>query len=207
MTNFKCGRIHGCCTHTASPPWVKSASAPAAMRHNHLSAGAAQQQQTATAYHRPFCNSSDRRVPSTILSKSHTSQQSQPTVQAKVAADAYWLPRRTYCKRCSTVVAAHAGPPETVNTDTKRLAVFVSGGGSNFKAIHAACLSGHINAEVVVSTKPNWCGHRTSSTVIARHSLSVAAVPADKRYYSQVHPALKHMQSHHKSLLGAASTL
>jgi folate-dependent phosphoribosylglycinamide formyltransferase PurN len=29
--------------------------------------------------------------------------------------------------------------------------VFVSGGGSNFKAIHAAILEGHINADVVVS--------------------------------------------------------
>jgi hypothetical protein len=51
----------------------------------------------------------------------------------------------------STVV--QAGPPEHVDTagSKKRLAVFVSGGGSNFKAIHTACQKGLINAEVVVS--------------------------------------------------------
>jgi hypothetical protein len=49
--------------------------------------------------------------------------------------------------------ALQAGPPEHVDAagSKKRLAVFVSGGGSNFKAIHAACLKGTINAEVVVS--------------------------------------------------------
>jgi hypothetical protein len=45
-----------------------------------------------------------------------------------------------------------AAPPQDLNTGSKaRLAVFVSGGGSNFKAIHAACQDGRINAEVVVS--------------------------------------------------------
>ncbi len=38
-------------------------------------------------------------------------------------------------------------------TPKARLAVFVSGGGSNFKAIHAAILDGRINAEVVVSRR------------------------------------------------------
>jgi hypothetical protein len=46
-----------------------------------------------------------------------------------------------------------AGPPEqhSCNESKKKLAVFVSGGGSNFKAIHTAILKGHINADVVVS--------------------------------------------------------
>jgi hypothetical protein len=46
-----------------------------------------------------------------------------------------------------------AGPPEqhSCNDSKKKLAVFVSGGGSNSKAIHAACLKGQINADVVVS--------------------------------------------------------
>jgi phosphoribosylglycinamide formyltransferase len=50
-------------------------------------------------------------------------------------------------------MVVQAGPPEHVDTagNKKRLAVFVSGGGSNFKAIHTACQKGFINAEVVVS--------------------------------------------------------
>ena len=50
-------------------------------------------------------------------------------------------------------VMPQAGPPDHISTggQKKRLAVFVSGGGSNFKAIHAACQKGIINAEVVVS--------------------------------------------------------
>ncbi|KAF8069580.1 PUR3 [Scenedesmus sp. PABB004] len=49
-------------------------------------------------------------------------------------------------------LAAAAGPPDAAGAPgpRKKLAVFVSGGGSNFKAIHAACLSGAINADVVV---------------------------------------------------------
>lgn len=53
-------------------------------------------------------------------------------------------------RRSST--AAAASPPQELSTGSKaRLAVFVSGGGSNFKAIHAACQDGRINAEVAVS--------------------------------------------------------
>lgn len=49
--------------------------------------------------------------------------------------------------------AAAVVPPDHMATDhTARLAVVVSGGGSNFKAIHAACLDGRINAEIVVCT-------------------------------------------------------
>lgn len=40
-----------------------------------------------------------------------------------------------------------------VDKPKAKLAVFVSGGGSNFKAIHAAILDGRINAEVVVSIR------------------------------------------------------
>jgi phosphoribosylglycinamide formyltransferase len=55
--------------------------------------------------------------------------------------------------RHHTVTAAAASPPERAaagSAPKSKLAVFVSGGGSNFKAIHAACLSGAINADVVV---------------------------------------------------------
>ncbi|KAG8658283.1 phosphoribosylglycinamide formyltransferase, chloroplastic [Manihot esculenta] len=47
------------------------------------------------------------------------------------------------------------------NPDIKRkkLAVFVSGGGSNFKSIHQACLQGTANGDVVVLvTNKNGCG-------------------------------------------------
>jgi hypothetical protein len=55
--------------------------------------------------------------------------------------------------RRGAAAVTKAGPPEqhSCNDSKKKLAVFVSGGGSNFKAIHAACLKGQINAEVVVS--------------------------------------------------------
>ena len=45
-----------------------------------------------------------------------------------------------------------AQPPAaaTSSSDKKKLAVFVSGGGSNFKTIHAATLDGRINADVQV---------------------------------------------------------
>lgn len=62
--------------------------------------------------------------------------------------------RQRLQQSCSRqAVTTRAGPPEQLaNTEyKKKMAVFVSGGGSNFKAIHAACLMGQINAEVVVS--------------------------------------------------------
>ncbi|XVE51028.1 hypothetical protein DITRI_Ditri02bG0005400 [Diplodiscus trichospermus] len=41
----------------------------------------------------------------------------------------------------------------------KRLAVFVSGGGSNFKSIHQACVEGSVNGDVVVLvTNKHACG-------------------------------------------------
>jgi hypothetical protein len=65
---------------------------------------------------------------------------------------------------------ARAGPPEHVEAGSKkRLAVFVSGGGSNFKAIHAACQKGVINAEVAVSANGlscTGCPHYQSPTSI-----------------------------------------
>lgn len=57
------------------------------------------------------------------------------------------------------ITQACPSPPQEVHQEKARLAVFVSGGGSNFRAIHAACLDGRINAEVVavISDKPT-CG-------------------------------------------------
>lgn len=71
----------------------------------------------------------------------------------------YQLPATQQQQQCQQQArpaqALQAGPPEHVDaagSSKKRLAVFVSGGGSNFKAIHAACLKGTVNAEVVVSS-------------------------------------------------------
>lgn len=47
--------------------------------------------------------------------------------------------------------SAIAAPFESAS-DPKRVAVFVSGGGSNFKQIHKGCLNGSIKGEVVVRT-------------------------------------------------------
>lgn len=51
---------------------------------------------------------------------------------------------------CSAHGQGVASEPAIDKGPKKRLAVFVSGGGSNFKAIHAACLDGRIHGEVVV---------------------------------------------------------
>ncbi|CAI5497508.1 unnamed protein product [Closterium sp. Naga37s-1] len=55
--------------------------------------------------------------------------------------------------------AAAADAAQPSDRRRARLAVFVSGGGSNFKAIHAACADGRVNGDVVVvvSDKPE-CG-------------------------------------------------
>ncbi|KAF0896008.1 hypothetical protein E2562_018142, partial [Oryza meyeriana var. granulata] len=77
-------------------------------------------------------------------------------------------PRAVRCKR-SPLPDAHAyttaaatakgGDAGSVVVERKRLAVFVSGGGSNFRAIHEAALGGEVNADVValVTDKPG-CG-------------------------------------------------
>ena len=73
---------------------------------------------------------------------------------------------------------AHA-PPEYTEVKEKpkaRLAVFVSGGGSNFKAIHAACLDGCINGEVVVSAG-TVCGGGLSSSQPASHPSCLPSRP------------------------------
>lgn len=51
------------------------------------------------------------------------------------------------------MTAAHGTPPAYTLSQKPpaRLAVFVSGGGSNMKAIHAAILDGRINAKIAVS--------------------------------------------------------
>jgi len=57
------------------------------------------------------------------------------------------------------LTSAHALPELAPERPPAKLAVFVSGGGSNMKALHAAILDGRLNAEItaVVSDKPS-CG-------------------------------------------------
>lgn len=62
--------------------------------------------------------------------------------------------------RSSCVVKAHMGCDEMrKGVGRKKLAVFVSGGGSNFRSIHQAILDGRINGDIVVlvASKPD-CG-------------------------------------------------
>ena len=72
-------------------------------------------------------------------------------------------PARRALSAPAAAAAALAGPPADVppaaQPPKKRLAVFVSGGGSNFRAIHAAMLEGGVHGEVavVVSNAPT-CG-------------------------------------------------
>ncbi len=84
--------------------------------------------------------------------------------QAGSPASAAWasLPCPTVssrqCSHGARLQPCCASPPEHLPGEAKaRLAVFVSGGGSNFKAIHAACLAGTINADVVVSVSSQCC--------------------------------------------------
>ena len=70
-------------------------------------------------------------------------------LQQTVAAPTFCRVRQHKTRRARSVAAPGESP-----ADSKRLAVFVSGGGSNFKQIHKGCLNGSIRGEVVVRTKP-----------------------------------------------------
>eukprot|EP00879_Flechtneria_rotunda_P009694 GHRR01010143.1.p1 GENE.GHRR01010143.1~~GHRR01010143.1.p1 ORF type:complete len:300 (+),score=95.38 GHRR01010143.1:232-1131(+) len=104
----------------------------------------------------------------------------QPLVHLGVpTTPTFWeqLPQHRQQSRTHVV---HAAPPQ-LNTDTghrKKLAVFVSGGGSNFKAIHAACLSGQIIADIVavVSDIPNCGGVQYAQ----QHGMTTFIFPASK---------------------------
>ena len=76
--------------------------------------------------------------------------------------------------------ASPAQPPAATAPplEPKRLAVFVSGGGSNFKAIHALILEGSIPAEVavVVTNAPTCSG----AAYAAEHGIPVLTYPPPK---------------------------
>ena len=83
---------------------------------------------------------------------------------------------RTLCS------AAHPSPPAGLPPleppPKKRLAVFVSGGGSNFRAIHAAFADGGVHGEVavVVSNSPSCSGVAYAQS----HGIPTLTYPAPK---------------------------
>lgn len=84
--------------------------------------------------------------------------------------------------RSLKISAQAAAPPAAAGTNIaatpKRLAIFVSGGGSNFKAIHAAILNGTINATVAaVVTNSSTCG---GANYAREHGIPVIIYPAPK---------------------------
>lgn len=89
------------------------------------------------------------------------------------------LRRRPCCARL--VSAAAAEPPAELPSSTppKRLAVFVSGGGSNFRAIHAYIQREQLAAEVaaVVTNAPS-CG---GAEYARQHGIPVLIYPAPKK--------------------------
>eukprot|EP00195_Chlamydomonas_chlamydogama_P012249 CAMPEP_0202901616 /NCGR_PEP_ID=MMETSP1392-20130828/14354_1 /ASSEMBLY_ACC=CAM_ASM_000868 /TAXON_ID=225041 /ORGANISM="Chlamydomonas chlamydogama, Strain SAG 11-48b" /LENGTH=288 /DNA_ID=CAMNT_0049588205 /DNA_START=186 /DNA_END=1053 /DNA_ORIENTATION=- len=94
------------------------------------------------------------------MSSDHQQAAQLEAISTRLVADA--APPQRHARRSSVVMASHGAPPKEYVLAEKpkaRLAVFVSGGGSNFKAIHAAILDGRVNAEVavVVSDVPG-CG-------------------------------------------------
>ena len=62
-------------------------------------------------------------------------------------------------RRFATTVAAAAGGGGNGGAGIAKVAVFVSGGGSNLRALHAAMEDGRVNAEVVaVVSNAHSCG-------------------------------------------------
>ena len=76
-------------------------------------------------------------------------------------------------RRFATTAAAAAGGGEGSEAGKAKVAVFVSGGGSNLRALHAAMEDGRVNAEVVavVSNAPScggvaWAQERDIPTLV-----------------------------------------
>ena len=80
-----------------------------------------------------------------------------------------------------THCSAAVSPPELAAHRKPRLAFFVSGGGSNFRSIHAAILDGHIQADVAVRL-PSSSGSMTPAfllPVTVRHPPCAQVVISD----------------------------
>ena len=80
--------------------------------------------------------------------------------------------------------AAAASGNDTSQKPKARLAVFVSGGGSNFKAIHEAVLDGRIHADIAVRSPPHahaLRSHGTCSLMFETSHFTIGRVPAEMR--------------------------
>ena len=104
-----------------------------------------------------------------------------PTPWTSFSAARAGQPTQQRGHRCAPLCAAAAHPPPPPPAEAppkKRLAVFVSGGGSNFKAIHAAIQQGEVHGEVVavVSNAPS-CG---GAEYARAHGIPTLTYPAPK---------------------------
>lgn len=113
-----------------------------------------------------------------------TSSSAHPAAAHGVAARRWGHAPTTRPTR-AVLARAHVTPPEYTLTDRPpaRLAVFVSGGGSNFKSIHAAILDGRINATVVavVSDVPACGGVQYAQ----QHGIATMTFPVVKKGENQ----------------------
>ncbi|PNW76023.1 hypothetical protein CHLRE_12g550700v5 [Chlamydomonas reinhardtii] len=122
------------------------------------------------------------RLPCAPASRPASLAPSLPLRHAASLAPSSHLPLPSTSPRSSVVSAAsHGALPEYKLTPAApaRLAVFVSGGGSNFKAIHAAIQDGRINGTVavVVSDVPG-CG---GVTYAQQHGIPTLTYPVVKK--------------------------
>ncbi|GIL49421.1 hypothetical protein Vafri_5761 [Volvox africanus] len=112
-----------------------------------------------------------------------TTSATQLNSHSALGRDAFYAfaPQTLPLSTRGVMTAAHGSLPE-YSLEVRppaRLAIFVSGGGSNFKAIHAACLDGRINGTVVavVSDVPS-CGGVTHAR---SHGISTLTYPIVKK--------------------------
>lgn len=94
-----------------------------------------------------------KKVPSTSFAQSHSHQSASFGAHKLLAPLSVRSFRRLECIDSAEKVKNNDDKYET-NFDSgitkKNLAVFLSGGGSNFRSIHAACLAGSVFGDVVV---------------------------------------------------------
>lgn len=105
----------------------------------------------------------------------------RPTVGGRSFSTSYQNPASTAHEQHLRRVECSASSADSPSSGAPAgLAVFVSGGGSNFKSIHAAILDGRINGKVscVVSDKPECGGCDYART----HGIPVLAYPKSKKF-------------------------
>ncbi|KAL3614958.1 Phosphoribosylglycinamide formyltransferase (GART) [Castilleja foliolosa] len=97
-----------------------------------------------------FCNLSKIRSPKWVSLKMHYS----------LSSSALLANSKTQCRDINSKVECKGGfDKEDDEIKRKKLAVFVSGGGSNFRSIHEAALNGSVHGDIVVLvTSKQDCG-------------------------------------------------